>query len=80
MGDQVFKQIAQNLTQEPTPNTVVPLKQYLQWRREYTFHTLKHTQRLGQNFCKIFNISDNILFYEKDHRRADDRIRLCYVA
>ena len=79
MGEQVFKQMAQELAQQPAQYGGVSLEQYLQWKREYTFNTLKHTQRYGENFCNVFDITDNILLYESDYERADDRIRRCYV-
>jgi hypothetical protein len=80
MGEQVFKQMAQELSMQPQLNKTVSESTYNRWCKEYTFNTLTHTQRYGQNFCNVFGIADNILYYERDPNAASNRIRQCYVA
>jgi hypothetical protein len=80
MGEQVFKQMARELSMQPQSNKTVSASSYTQWCKEYTFNTLAHTQRYGQNFCNVFGITDNILYYEQDPKAAGNRIRNCYVA
>lgn len=36
--------------------------------------------RFGQAFCDTFNIHDNVLFYEDDHRKAFDIISTMYLS
>jgi hypothetical protein len=80
MGEQVFRQMAQDLSTQSRSNKTVSESTYTQWCKEYTFNTLTHTQRYGQNFCNVFDITDNILYYERDPSAAGNRIRNCYVA
>lgn len=51
---------------------------YQQWRQEYLFDALQNL-RYGQSFCNAFNITDNILFFERNTDWADDYIRNYYV-
>lgn len=51
---------------------------YNAWCQEFSFEALKN-QRYGQSFCVTFNITDNILFYERDVDRADQYIKKTYL-
>lgn len=52
--------------------------EYQQWCRGFVFEGLRN-QRYGQSFCNHFNITDNILFYERDYQVADAYIRKNYT-
>lgn len=80
MGNSVFASMTQSLKQE---NAVVKLytvdaEEYQAWRHGYLFDALQNL-RYGQSFCNAFDITDNVLFYEKDRDWADDYIRKHYV-
>jgi hypothetical protein len=62
----------------PQDNTPASRADYEQWRREFVFDALQGL-RYGQSFCNRFDITDNILFYERDPEWADLYIRDCYV-
>ena len=51
---------------------------YLVWQHEFVFDALQGL-RYGQSFCNHFDITDNILFYERDPEWADTYIRSYYV-
>lgn len=53
--------------------------EYQQWQNEYLFDALKN-QRYGQSFCNRFDITDNILFYERDANWADNYIKQNYLS
>ena len=54
-------------------------QQYRDWQRGYIFDGLR-TLRYGQSFCRHFDISDNILFYNiLTQSDADQYIRRTYV-
>jgi len=75
----VFSQMATSLS---GPTTVsfcsVSIDDYNQWKQEYLFDALM-SQRYGQSFCNRFNITDNILFYERDAAWADKYIKQNYL-
>ena len=80
MGNSVFASMTQSLKQD---NAVVKLytvdaEEYQAWRHGYLFDALQNL-RYGQSFCNAFDITDNVLFYEKDRDWADDYIRKHYV-
>lgn len=80
MGNSVFAIMTQSLKQD---NAVVKLytvdaEEYHAWRHGYLFDALQNL-RYGQSFCNAFDITDNVLFYEKDREWADDYIRKHYV-
>ena len=80
MGNSVFANMTQSLKQD---NAVVKLytvdaEEYQAWRHGYLFDALQNL-RYGQSFCNAFDITDNVLFYEKDRDWADDYIRKHYV-
>lgn len=51
---------------------------YDRWDREYVFDAMRG-QRYGQSFCNHFGITDYLLWYERDHMRARERIRCHYL-
>jgi hypothetical protein len=54
-------------------------QEYRDWQRGYIFDGLR-TLRYGQSFCRHFDISDNILFYNiLTQSDADQYIRKVYV-
>jgi hypothetical protein len=54
-------------------------QEYRDWQRGYIFDGLR-TLRYGQSFCRHFNITDNILFYNiLTQSDADQYIRRTYV-
>ena len=57
----------------------VSLQDYVLWTAQYSFDGLQNL-RFGQSFCNYFDITDNVLFYERDPGRADQYIRRVYVA
>jgi hypothetical protein len=63
----------------PRDNTPVESVDYQQWRQEAVFDLLRGI-RYGQSFCNRFDITDNILFYERDPEWADVYIRKTYIA
>jgi hypothetical protein len=63
----------------PRDNTPVESMDYQQWRQEAVFDMLRGV-RYGQSFCNRFDITDNILFYERDPEWADVYIRKTYIA
>ena len=67
-----------NLRDYPRDNTPVFRADYEQWRQEVVFDALQGL-RYGQSFCNRFDITDNILFYERDPEWADAYIRKNYV-
>ncbi len=76
----VFQHMAMNIPHiYPRDNTPVESADYQQWRQESVFDMLRGV-RYGQSFCNRFDITDNILFYERDHEWADAYIRKTYIA
>lgn len=67
-----------NLQGYPRDNSPVSRTDYEQWCREVVFDALQGL-RYGQSFCNHFDITDNILFYERDPEWADTYIRSYYV-
>jgi hypothetical protein len=63
----------------PRDNAPVESVDYQQWRQESVFDLLRGL-RYGQSFCNRFDITDNILFYERDPEWADVYIRKTYIA
>jgi hypothetical protein len=63
----------------PRDNAPVESAHYQQWRQESVFDLLRGV-RYGQSFCNRFDITDNILFYERDPEWADVYIRKTYIA
>jgi len=57
----------------------INLANYQQWRQEAVFDMLRGV-RYGQSFCNRFEITDHILFYERDNEWADVYIRKTYIA
>ena len=76
----VFQSMIENNSHNyPRDNTLVESVDYQQWRQESVFDILRGL-RYGQSFCNRFDITDNILFYERDHEWADVYIRKTYIA
>jgi hypothetical protein len=63
----------------PRDNAPVESMDYQQWRQESVFDLLRGL-RYGQSFCNRFDITDNILFFERDPEWADVYIRKTYIA
>jgi hypothetical protein len=63
----------------PKANTKVSRADYLSWQHGFVFDALQGL-RYGQSFCNRFDITDNILFYERDPEWADTYIRSHYLA
>jgi hypothetical protein len=63
----------------PRDNSPVESVDYQQWQQESVFDLLRGV-RYGQSFCNRFDITDNILFYERDPEWADVYIRKTYIA
>jgi len=59
-------------------NQPVARADYEQWRQEFVFDALQGL-RYGQSFCNRFDITDNILFFERDPEWADLYIRNYYL-
>ena len=59
-------------------NQSVARADYEQWRQEFVFDALQGL-RYGQSFCNRFDITDNILFFERDPEWADLYIRNYYL-
>lgn len=80
MGNSVFATMTQDLKQ--TSGAVkfhtVDEEEYQNWKHGYLFDALQDL-RYGQSFCNAFDITDNILFYERDMDWADDYIQNYYV-
>jgi hypothetical protein len=62
----------------PRDNTPVSTADYKQWQQQVVFDMLKGL-RYGQSFCNRFDITDNILFYERDPEWSDVYIRDYYL-
>jgi hypothetical protein len=76
----VFQHMALTIPHKyPRDNTPVESLDYQQWRQEAVFDLLRGL-RYGQSFCNRFDITDNILFYERDPEWADVYIRKTYIA
>jgi len=65
-------------TGHPQDNQSVSRADYEQWRQEFVFDALQGL-RYGQSFCNRFDITDNILFFERDPEWADLYIRNYYL-
>jgi hypothetical protein len=64
--------------QDPAHRSITHAE-YRDWQRGYIFDGLR-TLRYGQSFCRHFNITDNILFYNiLTQTDADQYIRKVYV-
>jgi hypothetical protein len=59
-------------------NSAVSHADYLTWQHGFVFDALQGL-RYGQSFCNHFDITDNILFYERDPEWSDVYIRSHYV-
>jgi hypothetical protein len=76
----VFSSMVNNIPHNyPRDNTPVESMDYQHWRQEAVFDVLRGV-RYGQSFCNTFDITDNILFYERDPEWADAYIRKTYIA
>ena len=80
MPNQVFDMISQTLSRrDRVQDLSLSQSWYQRWKKEYTFDALKYGYRYGQSFCNAFDLTDHILYYERDHTRADARIKKHYV-
>jgi hypothetical protein len=78
MGFDVFGALAHDLTNSNGENCKITQPQYQEWKQGYLFDAMRRL-RYGQSFCNAFDITDNILFYERDAAWADKYIRDNYV-
>lgn len=83
MMDAVFANMANNIISTPggypKANSAVSHAEYLAWQHGFVFEALQGL-RYGQSFCNHFDITDNILFYERDPEWSDVYIRSHYVS
>lgn len=75
-----FAHMAQQLTQHTDTASFARITQaqYQLWRRQYSFDGLLAV-RLGQSFCKHFNITDYALLSDRSPDHADQYIIKHYV-
>lgn len=82
MGESAFASMFNSMVNSPRgdlkANSAVSHADYLTWRHEFVFDALQGL-RYGQSFCNRFDITDNILFYERDPEWSDVYIRSHYV-
>lgn len=79
MGNNAFAAMAADFTRQ-FENKIhsVSDDEYQTWRHGFLFDALKN-QKYGQSFCNAFDITDNVLFYERDIEWADSYIKRHYV-
>ena len=81
-GDCVLSSVISMLQQivgRQTPEVRVSTQQYEKWHEDFLFETLQFDTRYGQSFCNKFDITDYILYYMRDIKRADEHIRKHYL-
>ena len=79
MGGNVFAGITADLSSSGIPaNTKITAEQYQKWQQGYLFDAIRDL-RYGQSFSNEFDITDNILFYERDAAWADKYIKQNYL-
>lgn len=79
MGFDVFSSLTADLSRSTSHvNVKISMEQYQEWQQSYLFDAIRDL-RYGQSFCNTFDITDNILFYERDAAWADEYIRLNYL-
>ena len=78
---QTLLQQLENMNNTPcsTFDNTVSVEDYELWKQDFTWEALQGL-RYGQSFCNRFNMTDNILFYERDYVRADEHIRNHYLS
>lgn len=69
----------QQIVGRQTPEVRVSTQQYEKWCEDFLFETLQFDTRYGQSFCNKFDITDYILYYMRDIKRADEHIRKHYL-
>ena len=83
MGDAVFEQMVGVMQRGHTPlrtwSGKIDREEYEQWRKDFIWEAL-HGQRYGQSFCNYFGVTNYVLWYATDWRRADEIIRNYYIA
>jgi hypothetical protein len=78
IGAQVFSQLMTPPTTAFQHKQTISSTAYNQWKKEFTWEALQG-QRYGQNFCNRFEITDNILHYERDPEWCDAYIKKHYI-
>jgi len=82
MGESAFASMSNDMVNSPSgypkANSSVSHAEYLAWQHGFVFEALQGL-RYGQSFCNHFDITDNILFYERDTEWSDVYIRQNYV-
>ena len=57
---------------------IINKTEFEQWKKEFSFDAL-HGLRYGQSFCNKFEITDNILFFQRDPEYCDNYIEENYI-
>lgn len=79
VGESVFSSMMQSINhRDETTDRKISPAEFQEWHNGYVFDALKN-QRYGQSFCNRFNITDNILFYERDSGFAYRYITANYI-
>lgn len=79
VGESVFSSMMQSISpRTEMANTKISQAEFQEWHDGYVFDALVGL-RYGQSFCNRFNITDNILFYERDNGFAYRYITANYV-
>lgn len=60
-------------------DTFLESHQYEQFKKVYTFESLKYGTRFGQSFCNYFSITDHVLFHKPSAESADHYIQKNYI-
>ena len=71
--------LLEQATQMPQGDIKISTQDYEKWHEDFLFETLQYGTRYGQSFCNKFDITDYILYYMRDIKRADEHIRKHYV-
>ena len=69
----------QQILRKQTDDVQVSVQDYEKWHESFLFETLQFDTRYGQSFCNKFDITDYILYYMRDIKRADEHIRKHYL-
>ena len=79
VGETVFSSMMQSISsQTEAANQKISQAEFQEWHNGYLFDALVGL-RYGQSFCNQFDITDNILFYERDNDFAHRYITANYI-
>lgn len=80
MGENAFAAMATSMVFKPhASDKKISVEDYNRWRHEFVFDALSGI-RYGQSFCNRFDITDSIVFYERDIKWLDQYIQNNYVS